>query len=269
MRKFLSFFFLFLSAPSFAAIEHVQSIIQRPDGNYDVTCIDGNTELKTKADIQEDKVCTVFKTVTGIWNLVEGGIENGVPMCDLTVSLVRTHDAFFRMSALFNPPCSAEKGETQECNSRGCSVQIAQKFYSFDFPSRDRLNVTRLADGFKAGYSGDAGTGGTGGPIMARARSTPMNGVDNVLQVTNDDGQSWNPVCDDNFTIKEAEVACREMGFSTVKELKTDLFVADALDFGLDDIICAGTEGSLFDCAHAAWKTHNCGASEHVQLTCQ
>ena len=36
----------------------------------------------------------------------------------------------------------------------------------------------------------------------------------------------------------------------------------------LDDLACAGTEASLFDCGHGGVNMHNCGHSEDVGVTC-
>ena len=36
----------------------------------------------------------------------------------------------------------------------------------------------------------------------------------------------------------------------------------------LDDLACAGTETSLFDCSHRGINSHNCGHGEDVGVTC-
>ncbi len=257
----------FVSALCSAGVEHSVTIIQRPDGKFDVTCLDGTVEVKTKDDVLGNRLCTQLSTVAGNWNLVDGGIENGVRMCDLNVQMVRSHDAVFKLKALFNPPCRGIASETQECNGMSCSMKLDAKFYSFDFATAGRLNLTRLEDGFKAGYQGNSGAGGGAGSRLSRVRTMPMDGEADILHATNDDGVTWLAICDDGFGASEAAVACREMGFSSVRQLTTSV-MTNSNDFGLDDVACKGTESSLFDCEHLDWRVHNCGNGEHIQLTC-
>jgi hypothetical protein len=258
-----------ISANGFAAIEHSMSIIQRPDGQFDVTCIDGNVEVKTKEDLLKNRVCTLFNTVTGMWTLIDGGIENGKRMCDLNLSLVRSDDTIFKLTAMFTSPCNAQSSVTQDCRAMSCSLKLDNKFYDMDFATVGRMNMTRIEDGFQAGYKGDAGRGGPGGHVnLGNVRTATMDTVDNVLQVSNDGGTTWKAVCDDDFGAIEALVACREMGYTSVDHLETSVSVYGDRDYGYDDVNCQGTESSLQDCKHTAWGLHNCGEGEHIQLTC-
>ena len=36
----------------------------------------------------------------------------------------------------------------------------------------------------------------------------------------------------------------------------------------LDDLLCTGTESSLFDCTHSGVNIHNCGHSEDAGVRC-
>lgn len=268
MKKFLVFAAL-VSANSFATIEHSMSIIQRPDGLFDVTCIDGNVEVKTKDDIMKNRVCTLFNTVNGIWTLVDGGVENGKPMCDLKLSIVRTDDAIFKLTAIFAPPCTSSSSLTQDCRALSCSLQLENKFYAMDFATEGRMNMTRIEDGFQAGYKGDAGRGGPGGRVnFGNVRTVTMDTISDVLQASNDGGATWKAVCDDGFGANEALVACREMGYTSVDRLQIAVDITGDTDYGFDDMSCQGTESTLNDCKHTPWGLHNCGAGEHVQLTC-
>jgi hypothetical protein len=267
LKKFLVLAAL-ISANSFATIEHSISIIQRPDGMFDVTCIDGNVEVKTKEDLLKNRVCTLFNTVIGAWTLIDGGIENGKRMCDLNLSIVRSDDAIFKLTAQFTSPCTGQSSLTQDCRAMSCSLQLDNKFYAMDFATEGRMNMTRIEDGFQAGYKGDAGRGGPGGRVLGNVRTVTMDTVDNVLQATNDGGKTWKAVCDDSFGVNEALVACHEMGYSSVDHLEIAISVSGDSDYGFDDVVCQGTEKSLNDCKHTPWGMHNCGENEHIQLTC-
>ena len=110
------------------------------------------------------------------------------------------------------------------------------------------------------------------------------------VEVCNDG--MWGTVCDDLFSGTDAQVACRQLGFSpTGRQSKKHWLsynITDALylcntgatsqccaTYGqgtgsivLDNLGCTGTESSLFDCPHNGLNTHNCAHSEDVGITC-
>ncbi len=94
------------------------------------------------------------------------------------------------------------------------------------------------------------------------------------------DGE-WGSVCDDWFDRNDANVACRQLGFSG----ETGAIRLATRGIGrmcLDDLHCAGTEGSLLDCpagfnpsetgshqpARDRLGVHNCVQSEAVSIAC-
>lgn len=74
----------------------------------------------------------------------------------------------------------------------------------------------------------------------------------------------WRGVCDDGFTATNAEVVCRQLGMSG-GEFTT---VSGSGAFWLDDVTCSGIEFELSECGFPGWGEHNCGASEHLLVTC-
>lgn len=108
----------------------------------------------------------------------------------------------------------------------------------------------------------------------------------------------WGTVCDDSWDSVDAEVACRQAGFSRIG---THLIVIGLLEsstvcitaiiivfnyyagtvarccasFGqgtgpilLDDLSCSGHEASLFNCSHRGIGRHNCGHGEDAGVIC-
>jgi hypothetical protein len=105
------------------------------------------------------------------------------------------------------------------------------------------------------------------GLVLLRAIRSPVSAA-NVRQTTGflevfHEGE-WRGVCDDNFDQAEGEVVCRELGqvYSSFNS------VSGSGSFWLDDLSCSGSESSLISCSSAGWGNHNCGASEHVLVTC-
>ena len=78
----------------------------------------------------------------------------------------------------------------------------------------------------------------------------------------------WGTVCDDGWTTVDAEVVCRQLGFSGGIALDDKEFGEGADPIWLDDIECSGYESSLGDCVFRGWGDHNCGHYEDAGVIC-
>ena len=77
------------------------------------------------------------------------------------------------------------------------------------------------------------------------------------------DGE-WGTVCDDFWTDREADVACRQMKYAgAYRSFDRSRFggAPASAKIWLDDVHCEGTEDRLADCQHAAWGINNCAVS--------
>ena len=79
----------------------------------------------------------------------------------------------------------------------------------------------------------------------------------------------WGTVCDDEFDARDADVACRQLGYAAA----SGFFGAFRHSFGsgtgpivLDNLRCTGEETRLVECPHT--KAHNCHHIEDVGLAC-
>jgi hypothetical protein len=77
----------------------------------------------------------------------------------------------------------------------------------------------------------------------------------------------WRSVCDDGFDQQDADVACRQMGYSGAESFMTSVSGTNEM-FWLDDLACTGEESTLDDCASSGWGVENCGATESVSVVC-
>ncbi|XP_056386619.1 neurotrypsin-like isoform X1 [Hyla sarda] len=79
----------------------------------------------------------------------------------------------------------------------------------------------------------------------------------------------WGTVCDDDWTELNAQVVCRQLGFSGPSSLasKGEFGPGDGMIF-LDDVACTGTERSLVECSRSSWGQHDCSHFEDVGLRC-
>ena len=77
------------------------------------------------------------------------------------------------------------------------------------------------------------------------------------------------PVCDDGWSLVNAEVVCRELQFYGVSMItKGSHFGYTSGYFSMDDIVCHGNESRITDCPHS--ETDNCygGEAAGVVKTC-
>ncbi|XP_074470969.1 scavenger receptor cysteine-rich type 1 protein M130-like isoform X1 [Sebastes fasciatus] len=87
------------------------------------------------------------------------------------------------------------------------------------------------------------------------------------LEVYNQD--SWGTVCDDLWTITNAEVVCRELNCGTVLEAKKAAFFGEGKNMiWLDDVQCTGSESSVLKCTHKQFGDNNCGHGEDAGVIC-
>ena len=77
---------------------------------------------------------------------------------------------------------------------------------------------------------------------------------------------AWGTVCDDGFGRKDAEVACRQLGFQGVVTFRSRAFFGHGTGLiHLDEVACVGNEITLASCSRGS---PDCIHWEDVGIVC-
>ena len=79
----------------------------------------------------------------------------------------------------------------------------------------------------------------------------------------------WGTICDDHWTLRDAEVACRQLGYEYAIRALPGYLVPDGTgQIWLDNLACNGHEQTLTGCNHKGWGIHNCRHSDDAGVEC-
>ncbi|NXE49608.1 SRB4D protein, partial [Casuarius casuarius] len=79
----------------------------------------------------------------------------------------------------------------------------------------------------------------------------------------------WGTVCDDAWDLRDAKVACRQLGCGPAVAAWGEARYGPGVGYiFLDNLKCKGSEASLLRCSHIRWDVHNCDHSEDAGVLC-
>ncbi|CAL8079244.1 unnamed protein product [Calicophoron daubneyi] len=80
----------------------------------------------------------------------------------------------------------------------------------------------------------------------------------------------WGPICDDHWTMQEAQVVCRQLGMGHALEAHRRNRYGSTMssDYLMDEVHCTGKEKKLTDCRFPGWGVHDCKRNEQVGVKC-
>ncbi|XP_022777811.1 lysyl oxidase homolog 2-like [Stylophora pistillata] len=82
------------------------------------------------------------------------------------------------------------------------------------------------------------------------------------------DGQ-WGTVCDDAWDINDANVVCRQLGYTRAKRAYSGATHGQGTGpIWMDDLACSGSESHVYDCRHRGWGNHDCTHSRDASVEC-
>ncbi|XP_069738808.1 scavenger receptor cysteine-rich domain-containing protein DMBT1-like [Phaenicophaeus curvirostris] len=121
-----------------------------------------------------------------------------------------------------------------------------------------------LKMGLKAGFSSVDANVTSGLQLRLVDGPTGCSGRVEVLH-----GGRWGTVCDDTWDLKDAKVACRQLGCgAAVVATERGRFGQGADPIWLDEVECRGTEENFSQCHLGTWGLHNCHHEEDAGVIC-
>ena len=83
------------------------------------------------------------------------------------------------------------------------------------------------------------------------------------------DGQ-WGTICDDEWDLYEAQIACKTLGFPGAKRpTHSSQFGYGLKKIWMDNLYCYGTEDSLPECRFDGWGANDCEQTEAAGVQCK
>ncbi|XP_072024616.1 scavenger receptor cysteine-rich domain-containing protein DMBT1-like [Amphiura filiformis] len=80
----------------------------------------------------------------------------------------------------------------------------------------------------------------------------------------------WGTICDDHWSIEDANVVCKQLGYANgaLVALGGATWGRGDGDILLDDVTCTGHESALTGCVHNGYGEHNCNHNEDAGVRC-
>ncbi|KAG8546835.1 hypothetical protein GDO81_029740 [Engystomops pustulosus] len=82
--------------------------------------------------------------------------------------------------------------------------------------------------------------------------------------------QEWGTICDDDFTMENAHILCRHLGFTEATGWTHSAKYGKGIGrIWLDNVICTGSEKSIEECKSRGWGNSDCTHEEDAGVVCK
>ncbi|KAL8206403.1 UNVERIFIED_CONTAM: Lysyl oxidase 3B [Gekko kuhli] len=107
-----------------------------------------------------------------------------------------------------------------------------------------------------------------GPPLQFRLAGYPRKHNEGRIEVFYN--QEWGTICDDDFTLANAHVLCRHLGFvAATGWTHSAKYGKGSGRIWLDNLSCSGSEKSVVDCRSRGWGNSDCSHEEDAGVICK
>ena len=109
-------------------------------------------------------------------------------------------------------------------------------------------------------------------------RLVGSNGTQGEVEAYDKVYRQWRPLCDDGWNLRSASVVCRQLNLgppvsiyshaSTVSHGYYYYGTARSTEYGIERLICEGTESNIAECDYDTNSTYGCHQNETAGVVC-
>ena len=115
--------------------------------------------------------------------------------------------------------------------------------------------------------------------LLLSVRLTGTNGTQGEVEAYDKVNRQWRPLCDDGWNLRSASVVCRQLNlgppvsiYSHASNVYRDHYyyygLARSTEYGIEMLVCEGTESSIVECQYSTNSTYGCHHNETAGVVC-
>ena len=115
--------------------------------------------------------------------------------------------------------------------------------------------------------------------LLLLVRLVGSSGTEGEVEAYDKVNREWRPLCDDGWNLRSASVVCRQLNlgppvsiYSHASNVHLDRYyyfgTATSTEYGIERLICEGTESNIADCEYSTNSTYGCHHNETAGVVC-
>ena len=114
--------------------------------------------------------------------------------------------------------------------------------------------------------------------FLIAVRLFGSNGIQGEVETYDKVNRQWRPLCDDGWNLRSASVVCRQLNlgpplsiYSHASNMHLDRYyygTARSTEYGIERLICEGTESNIAECDYSTNSTYGCHQDETAGVVC-